>query len=966
MLSDGLSLSEESSSSSSSSVYVDFNPRITTILNQNRVLKQKKETDKSSNPKLPELNLKPLKTNDQFVALFKKNLRLQKRATKSNFCQAFVAVIVVLLIFLMQLLVNKYLNQDRNDNPTPKSFEYDSIISQYIPFYGKSNTLSFYLDFQTRFLNIEVAYRWPVTKKRTIKPYLYPIVSEKAMNELLYNSYNSTPFYSNGAYEIIKHNLTASPQTNELSFVAFYNSSSYNMMPGLTRRTSERGQTMFLPTMINLIHRSSFNKLWMDSGKSHNLQNNYGYNLTGPDIRIGLKNFPTLQGVNQVDIVAIVQPFYFTFLLHFLLPVFLIIIVYEKEHKLIDIMVMFGLKMKIYWIVNFIFNYCLYFFLIILFYIAGYALQFRYFTQNLFMTHFLLFFCWGFAMVSFSFFLASFFKRVRTASVVGYFLVIIIGISTSILWEEVLINKSGLDIFWAQLIPSIALYNGNKILSDHGGIGEPGLELSDIYGDGMRSLYVVYLMLLLDSVIYLILASYIRTIFSDLSSHRNPFFFLNCFKKRRNSKKNNKRSRYHFNSRKKKINKLTNRFGNDFENIDLETKNLNASNSSDDNDENEKSEESNDNDNDNEENNKNEKDKNSKNNDWILGNDPRGFNIPQDVQQERVRVINSDDPIKICNLSKIYKGQDGNLDVTAVDCLTLGIKLNECFGILGPNGAGKTTTVNILSGLIKQTSGRAQIWGLDIPDQMSGIHSIMSVCPQHDILWDDQSGEETLEFYARMHGYKDEDLKNRVDQILKQVGLYSDRTKLIKEYSGGMKRRISVACALITNPKVIFLDEPTTGLDPASKRQVWNVIRKARKDRSIILTTHSMEEADSLCDRIGIMANGMLRTIGESQELKLRSGKGFKFMVHCYEKHQNKVEQFVNRLFPNATILNSLAGTTNYEIPKDDVVLSDIFQIMEEEKDKVGILDWGISQTTLEEVFLEITKDSQVYQGTYF
>ncbi|KAJ6235594.1 atp-binding cassette transporter subfamily a abca [Anaeramoeba flamelloides] len=885
----------------------DKEPEITlsdlTSVNDDYGSTSRENSDKKRKVPLKTRKTKPISTKDQFFALFKKNYRLQKRSKKTNVCIGFVALFVVFLIFAMQILTDKYLNSDREEIRDPKKYDFDLFPSRVLPFAG-SESSKFLGTYQPKLDKILTSFKYPMEAMTLLSSQLMNEKDQSGLDQVLYDTFDNNEQELVSGFYMNSWDLEDGKKV--LDYKVYYNSSGSNSWLGFNRnKQDDLGQTLFLPSVVNLVNRASFSKVWDDSGLNGTIKSEYGYNLTGPDIRVGLKNFPVTAGKNQFDLVLFVQPFYYTFLLHFLLPVFMIIVVYEKENKLVDIMIMFGLKMKVYWSVNFIFNYGLYMILIFVFYVSGYALQFRFFLQNNFLAHFILFVLWGFSMVSLAFFLSTLFNKVRTASLIGYFLVIILALVSFLIWDNIIAGQGTASQVLCMLLPSFALYSGIKVLSDSSSISVQGFKFSN-FALTVDGLGVQYLMLVACTVIYLVLGAYIYTILPSTGGKKSAFFFLTkkFWRDMRRKRKNAKRNQNQY-----------------YTDEDQEKSGVVSSEDS-----------------------------------IELHEDPRGENIPEDVESERQRVIVNNDPIRLINLKKIYKGQDGNPDKLAVNCLTLGIKLNECFGILGPNGAGKTTAVNILSGLFPLTSGQAKICGFDVTREMNEIHTLMSVCPQHDILWGDQSGEETLEFYARMHGFKNEKLDKRVKKTLEEVGLYDDRKKLIKEYSGGMKRRISVACALITNPQVIFLDEPTTGLDPASKRQVWDVIRKARKKKSIILTTHSMEEADSLCDRIGIMANGILRTIGESQELKTRFGKGFKFMVHCSLEDEERVKKFVMELFPNANEMNSLAGTSNYEVPTDEVVLSEVFQTLEEQKNDLGIIDWGISQTTLEEVFHEITK----------
>ncbi|CAD7696947.1 unnamed protein product [Ostreobium quekettii] len=204
----------------------------------------------------------------------------------------------------------------------------------------------------------------------------------------------------------------------------------------------------------------------------------------------------------------------------------------------------------------------------------------------------------------------------------------------------------------------------------------------------------------------------------------------------------------------------------------------------------------------------------------------------------------------------------------------LTVRPGEVFGLLGPNGAGKTTCINMLVGFMKPTSGSALINGMDIAQSMEQIYDSMGVCPQHNLLWDTLTATEHLLFYGRLKGLTGAELKAAVADALKSVRLFANGVgnKLVKTYSGGMKRRLSVGISLIGDPKVVYLDEPSTGLDPASRRNLWGTVKRERKGKAIILTTHSMQEAGVLCDRVGIIVNGSLVAIGSPQRLTSRHG----------------------------------------------------------------------------------------------
>jgi ABC-type multidrug transport system ATPase subunit len=214
-------------------------------------------------------------------------------------------------------------------------------------------------------------------------------------------------------------------------------------------------------------------------------------------------------------------------------------------------------------------------------------------------------------------------------------------------------------------------------------------------------------------------------------------------------------------------------------------------------------------------------------------------------------------------------------------------------------------------------------------------------------------------FYARLKGIVPEDERKAVEKALSEVSLLSFEHRLTKGLSGGEKRRLSIAIALLGNPSVVFLDEPTTGLDPAVRRLIWDIVNTARLGRTIVLTTHSMEEAEALCQRIGIMAKGTLRCLANPTRLKEVYGSGFKVYLNTIEEKTDRACRFVESVLPAGwRKIDSFATNTSYEFPALKGVLTSVFEAIEKEKEEVGITDWGIGQTTLEEVFLRLISES--------
>ena len=224
--------------------------------------------------------------------------------------------------------------------------------------------------------------------------------------------------------------------------------------------------------------------------------------------------------------------------------------------------------------------------------------------------------------------------------------------------------------------------------------------------------------------------------------------------------------------------------------------------------------------------------------------------------------------IETINLTKYYK------DKLAVNNLNLQIKQGELFSLLGVNGAGKTTTIKMLSGLILPTSGEIKIKNMSMKNDMLKIKEILNVSPQETAIAPNLSVKENLEFMAGVYQIKNKEEK--INELVKQFKLDEVLNKKAKTLSGGWQRKVSIAISLINDPDVLFLDEPTLGLDVIARKELWKVIESLKGKKTIILTTHYMEEAEHLSDRIGIMVNGSLAQIGSSEELiKKTNAKNF-------------------------------------------------------------------------------------------
>ncbi|KAJ3054920.1 ATP-binding cassette sub- A member 1 [Rhizophlyctis rosea] len=326
-----------------------------------------------------------------------------------------------------------------------------------------------------------------------------------------------------------------------------------------------------------------------------------------------------------------------------------------------------------------------------------------------------------------------------------------------------------------------------------------------------------------------------------------------------------------------------------------------------------------------------------------------------DVKDERTR---ASDPrlrpaVRIVNLRKMY----GKKKV-AVKSLAMSFEEGKLLALLGQNGAGKSTTMNILSGLTPATSGDALIYNLSVANQMHRIRAIMGVCPQHDILFDDLTATEHIQLYAGLKGVIPSEVPALIEHRLKAVRLWKVAGQRAGTYSGGMKRRLSLVISTIGDPKIIFMDEPTTGMDPVNRRHVWEFVEKFKKGRVIVLTTHSMEEADVLGDRIAIMAHGRLRAIGNSITLKNKYGAGYRISIVTDPARVAETKAVVASRVAGAVLEDDSAGALIYQFPgSSTTAIPDFVKYLDNDPDDL-IRAWGISQTTLEEVFLKLIRDA--------
>ncbi|XP_069681458.1 phospholipid-transporting ATPase ABCA3-like isoform X2 [Periplaneta americana] len=317
--------------------------------------------------------------------------------------------------------------------------------------------------------------------------------------------------------------------------------------------------------------------------------------------------------------------------------------------------------------------------------------------------------------------------------------------------------------------------------------------------------------------------------------------------------------------------------------------------------------------------------------------------------------------IKIQNLRKIFQSLGGLNKKVAVDGVTLDIYRGEITALLGHNGAGKTTTMSILTGMYSASSGSVYIDGYDIHESLDKVRESLRLCPQHNLLFTDLTVLEHLLFFAMLKGRSKKEAEVEALELLQRLNLANKQDSMSSTLSGGMKRKLSLGIALIGHTKVLMLDEPTSGMDPEARREIWDLLLSMRGERTILLTTHYMEEADVLGDRIAIMDHGRVQCYGTSMFLKKLYGTGYQLNLLKEEGCSvNRITEAIQQTIPDAKIKTEMNTLLSYMLPSEQTHhFPSLFDVLERDKQKLGISSIGVCITTLEEVFLRVGKEAE-------
>ncbi|XP_072737008.1 ATP-binding cassette sub-family A member 10-like [Ciconia boyciana] len=346
---------------------------------------------------------------------------------------------------------------------------------------------------------------------------------------------------------------------------------------------------------------------------------------------------------------------------------------------------------------------------------------------------------------------------------------------------------------------------------------------------------------------------------------------------------------------------------------------------------------------------------------------PRTATSPEELLGDGVEPVPPEfmgkEAIRLNNIKKAYKKKDKKTE--ALRGLSLNIYEGQITALLGHSGAGKTTLLNVLSGLTLPSEGSATIYNYKLSEigDREEIREMIGICPQFNIQFEVLTVKENLKTFAEIKGIKSKDVEREVQNILELLDISNIQDTQAEKLSGGQKRKLCIGIAMLGNPQVLFLDEPTAGLDPLSRHQVWSLLKEHRAGRVILFSTQSMDEADILADRKAFISHGRLKCVGSSLFLKKKWGIGYHLRIHVSESCDlENVTSLVKRYIPNVIFSGHSQYELRYKLPLENVnKFPDLFSSLDSCSNQ-GIINYGVSMTTLEDVFLRLEEEASVDQ----
>lgn len=340
-------------------------------------------------------------------------------------------------------------------------------------------------------------------------------------------------------------------------------------------------------------------------------------------------------------------------------------------------------------------------------------------------------------------------------------------------------------------------------------------------------------------------------------------------------------------------------------------------------------------------------------------------NMDVDVREEIDKVKSmthaqiKDSNLVLQGITKYY----GNF--LAVNQLYIDVEQRECFGLLGVNGSGKTSTFKMMTGDELISAGDGWVHGFSMKNQLNKVHQSIGYAPQFDAVLPELTGYETLKIFSLIRGLPRHQIEETINHLANEFGFTQHLYKKIKAFSGGNKRKLSTALAVLGDPQLIFLDEPTCGVDAEAKHHIWNSIKKIRDSgRAVVITSHSMDECEALCTKLGIMVSGEFKCLGSVQYLKNKYSKGFILTIKVGRDDEQLVFEIQNRVcnaFVQAELKEKYLDILTFHITNLNLKWSQVFGICAQLKEELDIQDYATSQMSLEQVFLIFSK-SEIYQ----
>lgn len=560
----------------------------------------------------------------------------------------------------------------------------------------------------------------------------------------------------------------------------------------------------------------------------------------------------------------------------------------EKEHRLKDTMTMMGLYDSAFWLSwGLLYAALVTTMSILMSIIATYTALF---PNSDFLVVFLLIFLYGISSIFFSFMLTPLFKKPKFASTVGSMLTVVFGCLSlftvlmkdfpqPLVWVLCLLSPSAFSIGIAQVVYLEAQ-------------GDGAVFSSLVYGP--HPLYVPLLMLVLDCILYLLLALYLDQVLpGEFGMKRSLVYFLKPS---------------YWSKRSKRYVEVSSVYEMDV-------------------------------------------------------NGAPGVNESVEPVSPEFR---GKEAIRINNIRKVYTEKDSTVE--ALRGLTFDIYEGQITALLGHSGAGKSTLLNILCGICPPTDGSATIYGSPVAEIAEGaeMKQLVGICPQFNIIFDVLTVEEHLKIFAAIKGIPPAEINSEVTKVLKDLDLEKIMDAQAKNLSGGQKRKLSVGIAILGDPKILLLDEPTAGMDPCSRHQVWSLLKSRRAGRVTVLSTHYMDEADILADRKAVISQGQLKCVGSSLYLKTKCGVGYQLRMSLSEGCEaDCIASLVKQHVPKAQLSRQQEAELTFTLPFESMeTFSGLFSELDCRPD-LGITNYGVSMTTLEDVFLRLEAEAEVDQADY-